>query len=73
MNNHRIKELREKAGLTQVELARKARMASTNLSAIENGRLAPWPKVQRALARVLKTTQEELFPGNRKERGQDGD
>ena len=62
MNNNRIKELREKAGLTQVELARKARMASTNLSAIENGRLAPWPKVQRALARVLKTTQEELFP-----------
>ncbi len=61
MNKNRIKELREKAGLTQVELARKAHMASTNLSAIENGRLAPWPKMQRALTRALKTTQEELF------------
>jgi DNA-binding XRE family transcriptional regulator len=59
---NRIKELREQAGLTQVGLARRARMASTNLNAIENGRLAPWPKVKRALARVLKTTQEELFP-----------
>ncbi|MFC2035271.1 helix-turn-helix transcriptional regulator [Chloroflexota bacterium] len=61
MITNRIKELREQAGLTQVELARKACMASTNLSAIENGRMAPWPKVLRALARALKTTQEELF------------
>jgi transcriptional regulator with XRE-family HTH domain len=59
---NRIKELREQAGLTQVRLARKVNMASTNLSAIENGRLAPWPKVKRALARALKTSQEELFP-----------
>jgi len=59
---NRIKEFRERAGLSQVEVARRARMASTNLNAIENGRLAPWPKVKRALARALKTTQEELFP-----------
>ena len=62
MNVNRIKEFRERMGLTQVELARKAHMASTNLNAIENGRLAPWPKVKRSLARVLKTTQGELFP-----------
>jgi len=37
-------------------------MASTNLNAIENGRLAPWPKAKRRLARALKTTPEELFP-----------
>ena len=62
MITNRIKELRERAGLSQVEVARRARMASTNLNAIENGRLAPWPKVKRALARALKTTQDELFP-----------
>ena len=62
MITNRIKEFRERAGLSQVEVARRARMASTNLNAIENGRLAPWPKVKRALARVLKTTQDELFP-----------
>ncbi len=62
MITNRIKEFRERAGLSQVEVARRARMASTNLNAIENGRLAPWPKVKRALARALKTTQDELFP-----------
>lgn len=62
MITNRVKEFRELAGLSQVEMARRARMASTNLNAIENGRLAPWPKVKRALARALKTTQDELFP-----------
>ena len=62
MNGKHLKEFRERAGVTQVELARMARMASTNLNAIEHGRLAPWPKVKRRLARALKTTPEELFP-----------
>ena len=62
MVSNRIREFREKAGLTQVELARMARMASTNLSSIEHERLAPWPKARRRLARALKTTEQELFP-----------
>ena len=62
MTDNRIREFREKAGMSQVELARRARIASTNLSAIECGKLAPWPKVKRSLARVLKCNQAELFP-----------
>jgi len=62
VNANRIKEFRERAGLTQVELARRARMASTNLNAIEHARLKPWPRVKRALAGVLKISVEELFP-----------
>ena len=62
MSNNHLKEFRERAGLSQVELARLARMASTNLNSIEHGRLAPWPKAKRRLARALKTTPEELFP-----------
>ncbi|MDP2729039.1 MAG: helix-turn-helix transcriptional regulator [Dehalococcoidales bacterium] len=62
MDGNRIRELREKSGLSQVELARRARMASTNLSAIENGRLIAWPKLRRRLARALKTTEADLFP-----------
>jgi transcriptional regulator with XRE-family HTH domain len=62
METNRVKEFRKRASLTQVELARRARMASPNLSAIEHGRLAPWPKIKKKLARVLKTTPEELFP-----------
>ena len=59
---NKVREFRIRAGLSQVEVARRAHMASTNLSAIECGRLAPWPKVKRALARVLKCNQAELFP-----------
>jgi len=62
LETNRIKKFREKAGLTQVELARRARIASPNLSSIERGRLVAWPKVRHALAKALKTTQEELFP-----------
>jgi len=62
MAENRIKEFRERAGLSQVELARRARIASTNLNAIEHGRLMPWPKIKKRLVRVLKTTPEELFP-----------
>jgi len=57
-----VKEFRERAGLTQVELARRAHIASPNLSSIERGRLAPWPKIKSRLARALKTTEAELFP-----------
>ena len=62
MTDNRIREFREKAGISQVELARRARIASTNLRAIECGRLAPWPKAKRALSRILKCSQDELFP-----------
>lgn len=63
---NRIREFRLKAGWSQVELARQARVASTNLSAIECGRLAPWPKVRKALAKVLKVSEAELFPNNQR-------
>jgi transcriptional regulator with XRE-family HTH domain len=62
MEQNRIREYREKLGISQVELARKARMAAPNLSNLERGRLAPWPRIMRTLARVLKATTEELFP-----------
>jgi transcriptional regulator with XRE-family HTH domain len=66
MKENRIKEYREKLGISQVELARRARIASTNLSNLERGRLAPWLRIRRKLARVLKTTPDELFPEARK-------
>jgi transcriptional regulator with XRE-family HTH domain len=64
MNENRIREFREKAGMSQVELGRRSRIAPQNLSAIECERLAPWPKAKRALARVLKCSQAELFGGD---------
>ena len=62
MTENRLKEFRVKAGLSQVELARRAGIASTNLNAVECGRLVPWTKFKRRLARVLKVSQTELFP-----------
>ena len=59
--NNRIKQFRERQGLSQVELARRARTAGPNLSAVERGERKAWPKLRRNLARALKTSQSELF------------
>jgi len=59
---NRVRESREKANLSQVELARQAKVAPQNLSAIECGRLAPYPKIMKALSRILKVPVNELFP-----------
>ena len=59
---NQLKEYRERAGLSQTELAWLARMAGQNISAIERGTLAPWPKARKALAAALKVAESELFP-----------
>ena len=61
METNRVREFREKASLTQVELARRARIASPNLSSIERGRLVAWPRVRQSLAKTLKCTEADLF------------
>ncbi len=62
MNRNRVREIREKVGMSQVELGCRARIASTNISSIECGRLAAWPKARKALAKALKVPEAELFP-----------
>lgn len=62
MLNNRLKEYREKAGLSQTELAWRARMAGQNISAIERGTLAPWPRAKKVLAEALNVSETELFP-----------
>jgi DNA-binding XRE family transcriptional regulator len=62
MLHNRLKEYREKAGLSQTELGWRAKMAGQNISAIERGTLAPWPRAKKALAKALNVTEAELFP-----------
>ena len=62
MIGNRLKEYREQAGLSQTELAWKARIAGQNISAFERGTLVPWPKARKALAEALQITENELFP-----------
>jgi len=66
MIKNRIREYRERAGLSQAELARRLRIAGPNLSALEHEKLAPWPKVKRDLARMLKVPQKKLFSGEKR-------
>ena len=72
MLNNRLKEYRERAGLSQTELGWRAKMAGQNISAIERGRLAPWPRAMRSLAEALNVTETELFP-EENEHGQNND
>ena len=62
MIENRLKEYREKVGLSQTELAWRAKMAAQNISAIERGKLAPWPKARKALAEALQVDETVLFP-----------
>ncbi len=62
MTKNRLKEYRERAGLSQTELAWRARMAGQNISAIERGTMAPWPRARKALAEALQVSEIELFP-----------
>ena len=62
MVENRLKEYREARGLSQVELSRLARVAAPNVSAIERGRLLPWPKAKRRLAKALRCAEVERFP-----------
>jgi transcriptional regulator with XRE-family HTH domain len=62
MIKNRLKEYREKAGISQTELAWRSRMAGQNISAFERGTLAPWPKAKKALAEALQVDEDELFP-----------
>lgn len=59
---NKVRKVREEKGMSQTELARRAHIHPSNLSALECGKIVPWPKAKRSLARVLKTTIAELFP-----------
>ena len=69
MFKNRIKEKRQLHGLSQSRLARMVGVAEPSLCQVERGQRAPWPKLRRALARALKTTQAELFPEEREQVG----
>lgn len=58
---NRVRERRTAQGLTQAELARRAGVSRTAVTAIEGARLVPSVSAALALAEALDTTVEELF------------
>jgi len=57
----RIKELRARYNLTQDDLARKVGVRRETVLFIENGKYIPSLKLAHDIARVLKTSMDELF------------
>jgi len=57
----RIKELRARYGMTQDDLARKIGVRRETILFIENGKYIPSLKLAHDIAKVLKTSMDELF------------
>lgn len=57
----RIKELRARYDMTQDNLARRVGVRRETILFIENGKYVPSLKLAHDIAKVLKTTVDELF------------
>ncbi len=60
--NTKLKNVRQKNGLTQEELAKKANITTRNYQRIEKGVQDPKTTTAILIAQALQTTVEELFP-----------
>jgi len=57
----RIKEFRARYGFTQDDLARKIGVRRETILFIENGKYVPSLKLAHDIAKILKTSMDELF------------
>lgn len=61
-SGEKLRLLRELAGLTQVDMARKVRYrSSSDISRIESGEQVPRPRKIKALAKILNVPPGDLF------------
>ena len=58
---NRVRELRETLGLTQKELGERAGVSRQAINAIETGKFDPSIWLAHDLARIFKTSIEDLF------------
>jgi transcriptional regulator with XRE-family HTH domain len=56
-----LAKAREARGIKQKDLARLLGITPTSLSSVENGWVAPWPRLRREAARILGCTEDDLF------------
>lgn len=59
--NTKLKEAREKTGLTQVEVAKKAGVSERAYQSYEAGKRLPNVQTAKLIAKTLKSTVERLF------------
>jgi len=58
----RIKAIRQEKGLTQIEVADKAKLNSNYYSKIERGEINASPDAYGKIAKALKVTSADIFP-----------
>jgi transcriptional regulator with XRE-family HTH domain len=59
---NKVRQIREKQGISQTLLSRLAEVTQSNLYEIETFRRKPWPKARRQIATALHCTETEVFP-----------
>lgn len=57
-----LKQIRVKKGFTQVKVAEKAQLSERGYQYIEAGKRLPNVYIALKIAKVLKTTVEDIFP-----------
>lgn len=57
-----LKKIRKEKGLTQVQVAEKARITETSYQRIEYGKQRPSLITAQLIAQALNTTVEDIFP-----------
>lgn len=62
----KLREIRQRKEMTQLQVAAMTGIAPNVLSELENGRRRAYPGWRRRLAMALKVSQEELFPEENK-------
>lgn len=62
MSQNKIRETRERLGISQSKLAAKLGVAQSTLSNVETNAVRSYPKIRQDLCRMLGATEAELWP-----------
>lgn len=62
MQVNKLREIRTKLGLSQLQLSFLSRVPSCVISDFERGVRAPWPKARKQLAQALRLPENDIFP-----------
>ena len=62
MTKNIVRELRQNRGMNQRQLAEAAHTGQSLISAIETGKMQPWPAVKKRISTALGVLEAEIFP-----------
>ena len=61
MSENTLRTIREKKGISQLQLSYKTGISQTAISNIENGRVYPYPGWRKRIAKALNVPEKEIF------------